>query len=172
MKMTSLKKGDTVLLNNGEEVTIEEIARPPRFTQNSLWAVTLVEYPNALFFYNNYGNVTGRLNKMSITEKLEPKRYDPQQLMAIDIPLMRADSGSYMRLLRDCFGLHRNDIPRPMYDNYSEKITLVCRPDQFARFIVERNLRGGQNMIKELNARYVETYRKDGITLIFVAENI
>lgn len=34
-------------------------------------------------------------------------------------------------------------------------LTIICRPSQFARFLIYRNEHGGQNLFKELNAKLV-----------------
>jgi hypothetical protein len=35
-------------------------------------------------------------------------------------------------------------------------VTIVCRPSQFARFLIYRNEAGGRNLFKELNPKLVE----------------
>ena len=52
-------------------------------------------------------------------------------------------------ILKDIFDINSNEIP--YLDNY-EAFEIICRPSQFARFIIARCNAGMQNGIKELEA--------------------
>lgn len=46
--------------------------------------------------------------------------------------------------------------PPPSRHHGAHKITIICRPSQFARFLIYRNEAGGRNLFKELNPRLEE----------------
>lgn len=54
-----------------------------------------------------------------------------------------SQSEGYRKLLEDCFG---ECLGRCQWSD----ITIICRPSQFARFLIERNNRGFQNQFSEL----------------------
>lgn len=53
-------------------------------------------------------------------------------------------------ILHECFGINPNQIPA-----YTD-LTIICRPSQFARFLIKRNKAGLQNNFSELKAELVE----------------
>ena len=167
MNMYGLKIGDVLELTTGEEVTILKEYRRP---YSSEWTMQFKEYPNATFHYNKYGNITGRLSNFSILKKVEPVVAEKSPFISIDIPLIRLENRRYVRLLEESFGVKSRELPQNRYNSYSEKCVIVCRPDQFAHFILRRNELGLQNMVKELEARYVGAFIHN-VSLIFVGDN-
>lgn len=59
-----------------------------------------------------------------------------------------ADS-KYIKMLKDIFGWH----PPLRNTSWPGNYNIICTPEQFARFIIERNNCGGDNLIKTLNAQ-------------------
>lgn len=57
---------------------------------------------------------------------------------------------------RDAFERAFGTEPPAMDCMSTAKVTIVCRPSQFARFLIYRNNFGGRNSFKELNPRLVE----------------
>lgn len=68
------------------------------------------------------------------------------------VPFHMAQNSGFGKLFRDVFG---SDLPRPSYCDGEQSITVVCRPSQFARFLIERNNRGFANGFKELNPQLI-----------------
>ena len=60
------------------------------------------------------------------------------------------DNPCYVQVISDCFGIARSEIEKCGY--HDKDMTVVCRPSQFARFIIRRQDTGMQNLIKELDA--------------------
>lgn len=62
-------------------------------------------------------------------------------------------SCSRAELLCECFGLTLNKAEK-IVSRHSSKgdIWIICRPSQFARFMIRRNELGWSNTFKELNA--------------------
>jgi hypothetical protein len=59
----------------------------------------------------------------------------------------------YRNLLKECFGLTENELPR------GGDLVVVCRPSQFARFIVRRyEIDEIQNQFSELKPELIEEY--------------
>lgn len=57
-------------------------------------------------------------------------------------------------LLKDCFGIERREIPKSNF-------TIVCRLDQFGRFIVVRDQAQIFNYVAELRAEIIVQYEPE-----------
>jgi len=71
------------------------------------------------------------------------------------IPFNRLTNTKYRNLVKECFGLTEEEIPKYHSNSYKRKFELLCRPSQFARFIVLRNVQGMDNMVHELDAKLI-----------------
>lgn len=58
----------------------------------------------------------------------------------------------FRQLFRDCFG---KELPIRCEDD--DEIVVICRPSQFARFLIERNNRGMCNGFKELRPELIRS---------------
>lgn len=72
----------------------------------------------------------------------------------------RCDNFPYRQLLEDCFGIPR--LSKLRYERlecpdgvFRPSIVIICRPDQFAQFIIQRDQMELQNWVHELSAEYV-----------------
>lgn len=68
------------------------------------------------------------------------------------------ENNGYLELLKECFGITLTAEERV---STTGEIKLICRPDQFSRFIVLRAQRRMQNAIAELDAKILEDSRID-----------
>lgn len=57
------------------------------------------------------------------------------------------ENRGYVQLCREIFGL---ELPCGSGHLVTDQITIICRPSQFARFLIRRNERGLQNSFQEL----------------------
>lgn len=68
------------------------------------------------------------------------------------IPVCRLTTSSqaisYRKVCKEVFGLHFASFPE---SGYEDCVTIICRPSQFARFLIARHREGVQNMFSELN---------------------
>jgi hypothetical protein len=62
------------------------------------------------------------------------------------------------QLLKDSLGItwdQWNDLREAARNSPNQEIEIICRPSQFARFLIMREAAGFQNMFKELHAELV-----------------
>lgn len=60
--------------------------------------------------------------------------------------LTRSSAEDYLKLLDDVFGIALGGT------KWGDDVTIICRPSQFARFLIERHKRGISNQFAVLNA--------------------
>lgn len=69
----------------------------------------------------------------------------------ISSALLHASSPAIRSAFRKAFGVPWPFKAVPAWS--TQGMTVICRPSQFARFLVYRNLEGGTNSFKDLNPR-------------------
>lgn len=166
INLNNLKAEDIVVFRNGEEAEVASVGE-----HNGLIIVEYEHRKGRYFMYYREGKFNPYKTVNLDIVKVKPSEIAETELISIEISLVKANIPKYMRTLTDCFGIKRNEIPRPSRENaYHEQMILVCRPDQFAKFIILRNERNITNLIKELNPQYVQKFQRN-LLVAYVAEN-
>lgn len=91
-----------------------------------------------------------RIAPMSnVTELSRPGKISGDRVH-FTVPARQLLKKSYIQLLEDCFGIRQGE-----YDNHQD-LEVVCRPSQFARFIILRHTKHKEsNEMSALNMRLV-----------------